>query len=246
MYLLRLLAPLAALLLVAAASRDDILSAQRTLAAQGLYSGALDGKWGKQTSASVQLFQRRRGLKPTGQLDEPTLLALKEATAKPPLPVKATAQERVRRAASTPLAAPAPTAPSADAIPASEVKNFVERYVNATEQARLDEELAYFAEQVDYLDLGRVALRTIKRDQTRYFYEWPVRQYELAAPPEIIRADAASATVRYRMAFKIGSANRSDAGVAETILELKKIPGGLAITSIHERRLPLTEDVPAR
>lgn len=242
-HILRTLAPLAALLLIAASSAE-VKTAQTGLAARGLYDGAIDGKWGKQSSAAVQLFQRRNGLEPTGQLDAETQRALEAAVEKPALPVKASAQERARRAASTPLAAPPPGPPSAGAIAAADAQKFVERYANATEQAVLDEALAYFAMKVDYLDLGKVDLRTVKSDQRRYYSDWPVRQYEIVGPVEVIRSDAAAATVRYRMRFSIGGASRKDQGISETIIELKKIPGGLAIASIHERRLPPAEDVP--
>jgi peptidoglycan hydrolase-like protein with peptidoglycan-binding domain len=54
----------------------DLKQAQRTLKAEGLYKGKVDGKSGPLTIAAIQAFQKRHGLKQTGWLDQDTTRAL--------------------------------------------------------------------------------------------------------------------------------------------------------------------------
>jgi len=54
----------------------NLKAAQRTLKAEGLYKGKIDGKSGPLTIAAIQSFQKRHGLQQTGWLDEDTWRAL--------------------------------------------------------------------------------------------------------------------------------------------------------------------------
>ncbi len=67
---------LVALSLTAARAGDLVLTAQSSLARQGYYDGAIDGKWGSQTAAAVRRFQIANDLRPTGELNPATLSAL--------------------------------------------------------------------------------------------------------------------------------------------------------------------------
>lgn len=53
-------------------------SAQRRLAELGLYTGAIDGVLGPATAQAIASFQRAYGLKVSGELDDPTLAALRQ------------------------------------------------------------------------------------------------------------------------------------------------------------------------
>jgi hypothetical protein len=57
---------------------DDRRAAQTLLAIQGYPIGAVDGIDGPRTRRAVKLFQEKTGLKPTGDVDDSTLLALHE------------------------------------------------------------------------------------------------------------------------------------------------------------------------
>jgi lipoprotein-anchoring transpeptidase ErfK/SrfK len=50
----------------------DLLEAQVALARLGISPGSIDGLQGAQTRAALRAFQRREGLRPTGDLDVPT------------------------------------------------------------------------------------------------------------------------------------------------------------------------------
>jgi surface antigen len=60
-----------------AVTADTVFKAQQKLHDLGFYvRDNIDGRWGPKTSAAVQNFQRAKGLGGTGQLDQPTLVAL--------------------------------------------------------------------------------------------------------------------------------------------------------------------------
>jgi peptidoglycan hydrolase-like protein with peptidoglycan-binding domain len=86
-------------------SPNMISQVQTTLQQQGLYKGTIDGVWGPQTQSAVQSFQQSHALRPTGELNSPTLAALNlpgNNVAPPVQPVAAAP-------ADTSSAAPAPT-----------------------------------------------------------------------------------------------------------------------------------------
>jgi len=60
----------------AAGKKHLLFKAQSLLKEKGLYTSTVDGKEGKGTHNAIQLFQAKSGLKPTGLLDLPTLIAL--------------------------------------------------------------------------------------------------------------------------------------------------------------------------
>ena len=55
----------------------DVFEAQVALMRDAICPGSIDGAWGGQTSKAVAAFQRKHGLRVTGQLDNPTREALK-------------------------------------------------------------------------------------------------------------------------------------------------------------------------
>ncbi|MEO8748271.1 MAG: peptidoglycan-binding domain-containing protein [Rhodanobacter sp.] len=58
-------------------SNYSLVDAQRKLADMGLYKGKIDGLGGPGTTSAITSFQKIRGLKVSGQLDEATIGALR-------------------------------------------------------------------------------------------------------------------------------------------------------------------------
>ena len=52
---------------------DQIKAIQVRLTHEGLYHGAIDGRWGPETDAALAAWQKHHGLMETGKLDTPTL-----------------------------------------------------------------------------------------------------------------------------------------------------------------------------
>lgn len=57
-------------------SRDDVRQIQRALNEAGYNAGRVDGRWGPATERALHDFQVAKGLEPTGQLNDKTILAL--------------------------------------------------------------------------------------------------------------------------------------------------------------------------
>lgn len=62
---------------VAPLSGDTVRSIQTKLHDLNLYHGPLDGVWGPDTKSSLRDFQLKNNINPTGELDPPTINALK-------------------------------------------------------------------------------------------------------------------------------------------------------------------------
>lgn len=57
-------------------SQDDVRKIQRALNEAGYNAGRVDGRWGLATERALRDFQESKGLEPTGQLNDKTILAL--------------------------------------------------------------------------------------------------------------------------------------------------------------------------
>lgn len=55
---------------------DDVRQVQRALNEAGYNAGPVDGRWGLATADALRAFQEDKGLTPTGQVDDRTILAL--------------------------------------------------------------------------------------------------------------------------------------------------------------------------
>ena len=62
--------------LPAADDQKLVADIQRALAAQGLYNGPVDGKWGARTKTALQAFQQRIGVQATGEPSQAMLASL--------------------------------------------------------------------------------------------------------------------------------------------------------------------------
>lgn len=63
----------------------EVRDAQRRLHALGFYNGPIDGKWGPDTRAAVEAFQRSRRLPATAELDSSTRRAMRNTEAAAPV-----------------------------------------------------------------------------------------------------------------------------------------------------------------
>jgi hypothetical protein len=59
-----------------AVSQGFVAHLQRRLQQEGVYNGNIDGMWGPNTQTALQQFQQQHNMRPTGQINMPTLEAL--------------------------------------------------------------------------------------------------------------------------------------------------------------------------
>lgn len=70
---------LIATLSLAAPDVTDVRWAQAKLSEAGINPGPVDGVMGNRTHAAIRIYQEKQGLPVTGELDEPTMQALRQA-----------------------------------------------------------------------------------------------------------------------------------------------------------------------
>jgi peptidoglycan hydrolase-like protein with peptidoglycan-binding domain len=61
-------------------SPSQIKQVQQRLKAAGTYNGPIDGRMGAQTQQAISQFQKKHGLRQTGNLDQQTMAALNKTT----------------------------------------------------------------------------------------------------------------------------------------------------------------------
>jgi hypothetical protein len=222
---------------VAAMDKQQAVKIQKELKAEGFYSGSIDGKWGKRSAGALQQFQRRYGLKPSGRINDATLAVLEDSDRNTPNSTKPESEQEAARHFRVAPERNAPHLPLSDNP--NEVEAFIRKYLNATEHAVIDDEVHYFADEVDYFDRGPVELDFVKADQRKYYDKWPIRKIDLTAPPIIVPSgDNSQFTARYYTDFLARNSRYQLKGTSLNVLRVKRIPGGMVITSIKERRLP--------
>lgn len=93
---------------------------------------------------------------------------------------------------------------SVSAETVARVGTFLERFVAPDKSP--DEQLAMFAERVDYYDRGIVHKEEIMRDMQRYRRQWPLREYRVSQI-DLIFPDPQSdrVYVRYEVEFKVAN-----------------------------------------
>jgi hypothetical protein len=141
---------------------------------------------------------------------------------------------------SAPQRPPAPETRRASAssgLSRGDVVRFVQDFIEASEGPTPEGELALYAPRVRYFDSGPLTHEAIAKDQRRYYQRWPHREFTLVGEPEIVREDAESVTVRYRLRYRLRHGDESSSGQTEHILTLQKGEDGLKIAGIRERKV---------
>ena len=118
-----------------------------------------------------------------------------------------------------------------------QARRFLDEYLTAAEGESPEEELAFFADELNYFDSGRVSRKFVDKDQRAYYRRWPDRQFTLIAEPSIQPVSDRSVLVRYRVRYALRRGQETASGQTENILRVKRTDAGLKITSIQERKL---------
>jgi len=155
--------------------------------------------------------------------------AAERSEAPPPRPV-VTTPVPVRRAQPV-------TESTGETISAGEIRRFVESYLRAAEASTPDAEISFYADHVDYFDSGRVSQQFVQRDQQRYYRRWPVREFTLLAPPEVVESSDGEVRVAFRIRYRVENGRESAEGRTENIVRLKRFGPELKIVSMRERKL---------
>ena len=216
---LLLVSMLVALLCAPFAARADeaTRAVQEELRKRKIYFGDVDGRQTPSVLDAVKKYQERKGFAATGEPDSDTLrsLGISAPASREPLPdVPVLRSDKNMTAApvvtNTPAATPArPT----DAPPPTrtEMVAWVRQYLDACMTPDVNDELAYYADQVDYFHYGTVRKEDIGRELSTYLQQWPTRRYWISGPVSL-DTTGANPVVRSRITFELENGGRHATG----------------------------------
>ena len=216
---LTLLLTLVALLCGPLASRADeaTRAVQEELRKRKLYFGDVDGRQTQPLLEAVRKYQERKGFAVTGTADSDTLRSLGIAppasTARlPDVPVLRSDRTMPAAVGVTATPAATPARPTNTAPPTrTEMVAWVRSYLEACTTPDVNDDLAYYADYVDYFHHGTVRKEDIGRELSSYMQQWPTRRYWISGP---VRVDTTGdqPVVRSRISFELETGGRQAVG----------------------------------
>ena len=225
---------------------EETRQVQEELRKRHLFFRDIDGLTSPEYATALRRYQQRKGFVQTGMADEVTLYSLgigeppspaEGAGDLPNLPVlKSDAAISEPRPAQPP---PVPTkAQNAGDIAKADIQSFLRRYFDACESRNPQDELAFYAEKVEYFDHGVVDRPYIKNELAVYDQRWPSRKYSLGDSLHIVRTGN-NTVAKIRVNFQVANneRNRKAGGRTDDTFSLAKRGDSLEIVSIKEARV---------
>ena len=219
---------------------------QEELRKRHLFFRDIDGRNTPDFSMALRRYQARQGFPQTGTADNVTLYSLGIGEPVPPaegareLPDVPILRSDAALPEQKPLPAPAlsKVANVGDATKA-EVRSFIRRYLEASQSPNPQDELAFYADRVDYFDHGVVDKAYIKNELAVYDQRWPQRRYSMGDSLRIVEKEGKT-MAKFRVAFQLANPprNRTASGrVDDTFGIAKRGDSGLEIVSMREARV---------
>lgn len=116
----------------------------------------------------------------------------------------------------------------------TEVKAFVEGFLNAANKANIDYCLQLYADSIDYYGSGIVSKDFLRDDKRKYLGRWPIARNSLVGAIHAVDLpDDDAVSVEFDTEFHVSSPERnaSISGRAHNIMILKRINGNFRIVS---------------
>jgi hypothetical protein len=124
------------------------------------------------------------------------------------------------------------------AIEPAEIRQFVNDYVKAVGRDDVQEELAYYADNVDYYQNGTIDRRIIERTLRDYYKRWPNRKYRLGRSVDYARNPrTGNIAVTFQVEFELRNRGRKVRGQTENRFVINAATADPRIVSIQERRV---------
>jgi peptidoglycan hydrolase-like protein with peptidoglycan-binding domain len=227
---------------------EETRQVQEELRKRHLFFRDIDGRPSSEFATALKHYQQRKGFAQTGVADEVTLYSLGIGEPAPPaegahdlpdVPV-------LKSDAALPDAQPAPPPVTtkeqkAGDVTKAEIRSFLRRYFDRCQSPNLDDELAFYADRVEYFDHGAVDKPYIRNELAVYDQRWPSRKYTLGESLRVIRSGN-NTIAKIRVAFEVANIehNRQASGRTDNIFNLAKRGDSLEIVSIKEARVRRT------
>jgi peptidoglycan hydrolase-like protein with peptidoglycan-binding domain len=119
-----------------------------------------------------------------------------------------------------------------------QISKFVESYVKAVGRNKLEDELAFYSDTVNYFGSGAVDRRIVEQTLRKYYQRWPHRSYRVVKPigwqAQPKRGEVA---VSFRVNFTLRGRSGKVRGVTENRIVINAATADPRIVSISERRV---------
>lgn len=224
---------------------EETRQVQEELRKRHLFFKDIDGRPTHDYALALKHYQQRMGFAQTGVADDVTLYSL--GIGEPPSPAEGAGNlpdvPVLKSDGSVPetTRSPAPTptkAQNANDVTKADIHAFLRRYFDACQSPSPDDELAFYAERVDYYDHGTVDRPYIKNELAVYDQRWPTRKYTLGDSLRVVRkGNNTLATIRVNFQVANTEHNRNASGRTDDAFNLAKRGDSLEIVSIKEARV---------
>jgi len=229
----------------AARADEETRQVQEELRKRHLFFRDIDGRPGPELAMALKRYQQRKGFAQTGVADEVTLYSLGIGEPAPPaegvhdLPDVPVLKSDAALHEPRPAPPPVPTKEqSAGDTTKAEIRNFLRRYFDASETPSPDDELAFYADRVEYFDHGVVDKPYIRNELAVYDQRWPSRKYTLGDSLRVVHSGN-NTIAKIRVVFEVANTehNRRANGRTDDTFNLAKSGDSLEIVSIKEARV---------
>ena len=224
---------------------EETRQVQEELRKRHLFFRDIDGRPSAEYALAIKRYQQRKGFDQTGVADEVTLYSLGIGEAAPPaegtsnLPDVPVLKSDTSVPETKAAAPPVPTqAEKAGDVTKEEIRTFLRRYFDACESPNPDDELAFYADRIEYFDHGAVEKSYIRNELAVYDQRWPNRQYKLGDSLRVNRIGN-NTVAKVRVAFDVANneRNRRATGRTDDTFNLSKRGDSLQIISVKEARV---------
>ncbi|HMG05972.1 MAG TPA: peptidoglycan-binding domain-containing protein [Chthoniobacterales bacterium] len=235
---------LAAFLSVSVCADEQTRQVQEELRKRHLFFRDIDGRPSPEYSIALRRYQERQGFPATGAADEMTLYSLGIGEPLPPaegaaeLPDLAVLKSDAALRELKPLP-PEPIKPAnAAGATKAEIRNFIRRYLEASQSQNPQDELAFYADRVDYFDHGVVDKTYIRNELAVYNQRWPSRKYSIGDSLRVVKGGN-NTQAKVRVSFEVANAPhaRTARGKTNNTFGLIKSGDSLQLVSVKEARV---------
>ena len=224
---------------------EETRRVQEELRKRHLFFRDIDGRPSADYAKALKSYQERKGFAQTGVADEVTLYSLGIGEPRSPaegagdLPDVAVLKSDVALREPRAVQPPIPTsAQKAGDVTKADIQIFLRRYFDACQSPDPDDELAFYADKVEYYDHGVVDRPYIKNELAVYDQRWPIRKYSLGNSLRVVRTGN-NTVAKVRVAFEVANndQSRKASGRTDDTFNLAKRDDSLEIVSLKEARV---------
>ncbi|MEY2564733.1 MAG: hypothetical protein QOH88_2926 [Verrucomicrobiota bacterium] len=217
---------------------------QEELRKRHLFFRDIDGRNTADYSIALRRYQQRQGFAQTGMADEVTLYSLgigeplPPAEGAPQLPDVPVLKSDAALSELKPVPPEPIKAENAVAVKKEDIRAFIRRYVAACESQNPQDELAFYADRIDYFDHGVVDKTYVMNELAVYDQRWPNRHYSMGDSVRVVKKGN-NTIAKLRIDFELANPphDRRAHGRTDNTLGLIENGDSLQIVSVKEARV---------